>query len=114
MAHKGFAGAASALHRAYRAISLTDPVVALSFWFDFNSVGSILGLPLDFTPAQQSLLARHPLCRFVAALRALIENSIFPAIERRLDSVDVHRLKDVTCRAMDERGKQVDHAREWL
>jgi len=50
----------------------------------------------------------------VAALRALIENRILPAIERGLDSVDMHRLKDVASRTMDERGKQIDHAREWL
>jgi hypothetical protein len=64
--------------------------------------------------SQRSLLGRYPLCRFDAALRALIENRIFPAIERRLDSVDMHRLKDVAGRAMDERGKQIDDAREWL
>jgi hypothetical protein len=66
------------------------------------------------TPSQQSSLSRHSFGRFVPALRALIKNRIFPAVESWLDSVDMHRLKDVTGRAMDERGKEVDHAREWL
>jgi hypothetical protein len=72
----------------------------------------ILGIAIGFTPSQRFLLNHHPLGRFVAALRALIENRVFPAIERRLDSVDMHGLKDVAGRAMDERGKQVDHVRE--
>jgi hypothetical protein len=72
----------------------------------------ILGTTIGFIPSQRFLLGRHPFGRFVAALRALIENGVFPAIERRLDSVDMHGLKDVAGRAMDERGKQVDHVRE--
>jgi hypothetical protein len=72
----------------------------------------ILGTVIGFTPSQRFLLGRHPLGRFVAALRALIENRVFPAIEQGLDSVDMHGLKDVAGRAMDERGKQVDHVRE--
>jgi hypothetical protein len=75
---------------------------------------SILGTAIGFDPSQQSLLGCDPLSRFVAAPRALIENRIFPAIERGLDSVDMHRLKDVAGRAMDECRKQVDHVREWL
>jgi hypothetical protein len=86
---------------------------ALSFWSDFHSGGFAYFRDCHWIHSlQRFLLNRHPLGRFVAALRALIENRVFPAIERRLDSVDMHGLKDVAGQAMDERGKQVDHVRE--
>ena len=56
----------------------------------------------------------HPLCRFVAALRALIEDHVFPAIERGPNSVDMHGLKDVAGRAMNQRRKAIADACEWL
>jgi hypothetical protein len=71
--------------------------LALSFWSDL-----FLGRPLDFTPLRRSVLA-HPHRRFIAAPRALIENRILPAIERGLNSVDMHGLKDVADRAMNKR-----------
>jgi hypothetical protein len=60
------------------------------------------------------LLFSSPVRSFVAALRALIEDHVFPAIERRLDTIDMHGLKDVAGRAMNECGKQVADVCERL
>jgi len=67
---------------------------------------------LDFTPFRRSLPRRYPLRRFNAAPRALIENGIPPAIERGLDSVDMHGLKNIAGRAMNERWEQIAHLRK--
>src|ERR1019366_9310237 len=81
---------------------------SLSELFSFSEWHRLFcGQLLDFTPFQRSFLARHPLRRFVAALRALIENRVFPAIERGLDSIEQHRVKDVAGRAVNRRRKPI-------
>jgi hypothetical protein len=88
---------------------------SLSELFSFSRWHRLFwGQLLDFTPFQRSFLARHPLRRFVAALRALIENRVFPAIERGLDSIDKHGLKDVAGRTMNQRRKAIADVCEWL
>jgi hypothetical protein len=65
------------------------------------------GQPLDFTPSQRLFLARHPRRGFVAALRALIEHRVLPAIERGPNPVDMHRLRNFAGRAVNQRRRAI-------
>ena len=61
--------------------------------------------PWDSAPRPRSLLAGHPLRRFVPAAGALVENRVFPAIERGPESHNMHRSKAVAGRATNQRGR---------